>query len=162
LAIDLNTQFRNLKKKLKRLTRDLKNDEVLEEGADDAVKIIRDRTRRGQGLSEDGNTQEKLKITKSTKDRRKRYKKAGQLSNSTTPNTANLTRSPKKSLLDNLKTEKVKKNIVKVVPAKRDIEKALHLEAAGHKFLGLTKREIKKVNDKIVDKIILNLNRLFR
>jgi hypothetical protein len=175
MAISVEQQIKALKKKLNKLAKDLPANEIPVNLAEDGKQVIQSRTRNGFGLSSDNSRFKKLRIKKSTVKRRKSHDKAGELSNKTTPGTANLTLSG--SLIDNLKIKKVSSKISRIVPSNKidrvqsksrrknprtDKQKANRLEEQGFKFIGFTKRELRKlVDDNVTTYVVKVLNSLF-
>ena len=114
--------------------------------------MIKKRTRLGFGVNDTGGKQVKLKITNKTKDIRKTVA----LSTETSPRKANLTRSG--NMLDSLHSVVSTSEpsvTTKVSAANQD--KANDLEKHGHKFLTLTKGELKRLIDLLVRGLTRNI-----
>ena len=110
---------------------------------------IKKRTRLGKGVDRTGGPQTKLEIKENTKRTRRYLRRAGSLSAKTQPAKANLTRSGK--MLDSVHytvSGDRKEITTKVAPKQQN--KANELDRMGHKFMDLTKGEIKGLIELLV------------
>lgn len=130
-----------------------------------AVDMIKTRTRLGSGVSSDGQNKQKLKpLADSTKRSRESKKRAGKLSELTTPGRSNLTDSGQ--MLDSMTVTKVAQGTVTVAPrgARREggtNEKvAAHVSEKGRAFNALSRVEFKRINDQVKKDIRAFIKRL--
>lgn len=150
--------FKQLEIQIKAVIQGVIKKSTMQEVANLAKNQVVERTSKGFGVKKPEGPKERLKgISESTKKRRRRYAKAGDLSSETSPNKSNLTRS---------------RQMLKSVDAKASTAKAevfLNNEQArnkaedqvnqGREFMNLSKTEVQKIKKLLEQKIIDDINK---
>lgn len=121
---------------------------------------VKDRTRQGKGVSQDGGTEQPLKeLSDSYKAQRARLKQLGKLSPDTNPDTSNLTQ--KGGMLDTL-SGTARNGSIEVSVSTQNQKKAQHVDAGGRPFMHLSADEISDLEKSVSDSIESELNKHFK
>lgn len=123
----------------------------LKDIAKDTAKSVQTRSRLGKSVVKDGANVSRLEQLKPTyKKQRKGLKKGGKLSNKTTPNKSNLTKSG--SMLNNIKSRTTTNGFEIYINGEKNQEKAKYVQK-NRPFMFLAKFEIKLIIESIIDRI---------
>lgn len=149
-------------KELEKAIRDSIKSETLLKIAKDLPERIKVRTRLGYGVDETGGPRQKLKDTKASTKRRKEYKKrAGDLSDQTTPKRSNLTDTGE--LLDSLVAESPKDGELTIKSKGARNEKvARYVTEGGRPFLNLSKPELRAFLDAFGKELIARIEKALK
>lgn len=140
---------------------------VKREIAEDFAEQIRQRTRKGKGVSKAGGPENNLKkLLPSTIAARKRKAKKGDLHPETSPSKSNLTDTGQ--MLDSLKGRAINDLIELSFSGKRkksavtNSEVAVYQEATGRRFFNLSNLDIKRLTNIMSDKLTRAVDRVFK
>ena len=165
--MSFESDLNNFRRKIEQALAQLTSNSNLQPIAKDLEEIIRRRTRLGKGVDVNGGPNVPLKaLKKSTKRSRKYKQKRGLLSEKTSPNKSNLTDTAQ--LIDSLKGRAINKLLeIKPTGGRKNskltnIKVAAYQEAAGRKFLGLSKQDIKQLTAVMQDSFNEIVNRIFK
>ena len=142
-------EFANILKNIdKQVKKALRSREVPKDAGDIAKDMIQERTQKGFGIDKlEGKKRRLAKLAKSTKSIRRSEKKAGKLSDLTTPNRSNFTRTGR--TLENMKVKpsngKVKLSLD--THGQRAVKTTEAIPGKGRKFnfMGLSRTEVRKI-----------------
>lgn len=136
--------FKDLNKQIKDALKDVLNKSTFDEIGKITSESIKKRTRLGKGVDQSEGPLVPLKELKpSTKDRRTAKKKAGTLSNNTTPTKSNLTDTG--AMLDSIKYESSATEVRIYIDGSENQKKANDQATQGRRFMNLSKTEVANV-----------------
>lgn len=155
------------KQKLLKVLDEQKSEAYLKQIAVEFANVIRDRTRLGYGVNEQGGSKVKLKALSPVTIEARRYKKKrGELSDKTSPTKSNLTDTGQ--LLDSLKGRAINK-LIQISPegsrkgsSLSNAAVASYVEDAGRTFLDLSSQDIKKLTSMVQDQLNEIVNKTFK
>jgi len=159
---DASQKFKDLIINLNKLSDSISDPTVVKVMANKTVDQIKKRTRAGFGISSYNTNSariERLKLKPQTKKRRRNLNKRGELTGPTSPAKANLTRSG--DMLDDITASASGGTSYTVSPSRQDQDKVNNLDKQGHRFLGLTKKELASIlkdSFRVFEKLINKLN----
>jgi len=144
--------FKELEKKLAKLVDNIGNRSQMQDVADEATKIVKTRTKQGKGVDKNGGSTQKLRQLKtSTIKKRSQLKRAGKLSDETTPSKSNLTQ--KGEMINSVQGQGQKNLATVSLKGRKNQSKAEHQADVGRKFMNLAKKEISDLANIIEDDI---------
>lgn len=141
--------FDKLRQKLDKLLDGLLGSTEMKEIGEYAAGLIKERTRKGFG-SDNGKSSRLQKLKPGYTKQRQKLKAKGQLSNETTPNKSNLTKTGE--MLDNIQVTPGKNEVTLGFTGKNQ-QKAQYVTEKGRPFFGLSTKEQWKVNKVIKDAV---------
>lgn len=144
--------FKTLTIKLQNLIHELEDKALYSEIGQDVSKNVKDRTRSGFGVEDNGAKAVKLKALKSSyKKERRRLRKTGKLSSDTSPAKSNLTKTGE--MVDSVTYTADPKSVNIYIKGPKNKEKAKYQVNEGRSFMNLSKREIQDITDIIEEKL---------